>query len=159
MKESIGSTQLFIIVITLILIFTAIMSFTLKKSNAFAMKDKIINAIEKEEGFNDDAIKSIKAIFEESGYRQTGTCLDGTTGYNRAMEMTSGKNQAAFCIKKISATTGVDLNIGETDEEAGNVQKYYYEITVFYGLQLPVVDENINFKMTSKTKGIKGVDD
>lgn len=146
MKESIGSSQLFIIVVTVILIFTAIMTYTMKRANAFAMKDKIINVIEKHDDFDQNALDEIVDIFTENGYRQNGSCPSSATGYTRIGVETT-QNNAAFCVERTSFSSTTNF---------GAVQKYYYKITVFYGLTLPIANDNFNFTMTSKTKGVKG---
>ena len=43
MKESISMTAIFQIVILFILLFTAIMALTIHNSNAFGVKDEIVN--------------------------------------------------------------------------------------------------------------------
>ena len=46
MKESISMTAIFQIVILFILLFTAIMALTINNSNAFGVKDEIVNILE-----------------------------------------------------------------------------------------------------------------
>ena len=52
MKESIGGTQLFAIVISLILLFAGITALTVNRSNAFTVKDQLVAIIEKAGGFD-----------------------------------------------------------------------------------------------------------
>ena len=47
MKESVSVTTIFQIVILFILLFTAIMCLTINNSNAFGVKDEIINIVKK----------------------------------------------------------------------------------------------------------------
>ena len=50
MKEAVSATTIFQIVILFILLFTAIMCLTINNSNAFGIKDEIINIIEMNNG-------------------------------------------------------------------------------------------------------------
>ena len=50
MKESMSITAIFQIVIVFILLFTAIMALTINNSNAFGIKDEVINILENNGG-------------------------------------------------------------------------------------------------------------
>lgn len=159
MKESIGGTQLFVIVIALVLIFTAIMAFTINHSNAFAVKDQITQIIENNGGFDlseeyieghdrdtDKVIKEIVEAIDRNSYRQVGKCPEATgnskvASYQRNGAKTVGNNDAAFCIVKIPS-----------EGKDGAVNAYYYQVVVFYSLDIPVVKELFNFKAVGETK-------
>ena len=161
MKESIGATQIFMLVIALILIFSGIMALTINRSNAFAVKDQLISIIEKEGKFdmssqivNDrfsgkgDALKEIVDAIDNNSYRQTGTCPEETdntkvTAYQRNGSHVSGNNKAAFCIVRIDGNS-----------PAGTPPVYYYQVIVFYTLDLPVLNEVFNFKAVGETKSL-----
>lgn len=149
MKESIGSTQLFIIVVVLVLIFAGIMSFTIKRSNAFALKDKIITTIENDDGIKNDTdtIKRIIDEVENLSYRQIGKCQNDYYAVSRSGETIKG-GSGIFCYKR-SGNSGSDGSTG------GAPQKYYYDVIVFYGLDIPIINENFTFKMESRTKAVK----
>lgn len=159
MKESIGGTQIFIVVIALVLIFTAIMAFTINHSNAFAVKDQIVTIIESAGGFdmtaenlegsgldNNEVISQIVDALQANSYRQVGKCPDEegeieVEGYQRNGAKVTGNEKAAFCIVKIPSA-GDD----------GAVTKYYYQVVVFYSLDIPIVNELFNFKAVGETK-------
>ncbi len=151
MKESIGGTQIFIVVIALVLIFTAIMAFTINHSNAFAVKDQIVSIIESSGGFdmsaeNIEVIEQIVDALQANSYRQVGRCPEeegniDVEGYQRNGSKVIGDGKASFCIVKIPS-------IGDR----GAVTKYYYQVIVFYSLDIPIVNELFNFKAVGETK-------
>ena len=149
MKESVGGIQLFIIVITMILLFAGIMSFTINRSNAFAIKDKIINIIETSGGLDlseevigtekitdEKAIMKIVDVISENNYRTTGKCDEKEQGYTRTGAITNNANESVLCILKTNSNNG----------------KFYYKIKVFYSLDLPVINSIFTFKSIGQTK-------
>ena len=160
MRESIGGISLTMIVIVLILLFAGIMSMTINKSNAIGVKDRIMRIIEEYDGFNvdnpltttyetecvgEDEICDILETINTYSYRQTGKCPEGSNviGFKRNGNRVNSNEEAAFCIIKTSA--------GRDD-----VQKYYYKVVMFYGIDLPVLREILNFKAIGETKMLNG---
>ena len=158
MKESIGGTQLFIIVVTLILLFSGIMALTINHSNAFTVKDQLVSIIEQAGGFDmeaslynsrDDTLEKIVDALQERSYRQTGMCPNGSgddykvTGYERDGTQTTVNNKSSFCIVRVSGKS-----------PAGTPQNYYYKVIVFYSLDLPVINSLFNFKAVGETKAL-----
>lgn len=161
MKESIGGTQIFLIVISLILIFSGIMALTINRTNAFAVKDQLVSIIERAGGFDmdeqldpnlsypdDNVLKQIVDSLEHNSYRQTGKCPEPTantkvSAYQRNGSSVSWNNEASFCIVQID---------GMSPEGVPDV--YYYQIIVFYSLDLPVLNTLFNFKAIGETKAL-----
>lgn len=165
MREGIGSLGIFIIVIALILIFAGIVALTINHNNAFAVKDAIVSIIESNEGFDmkmdltktsqkgDKDYKALKSIVESLNtysYRQNGYCPTFTsdkykvTGYDRKGEIVVPSKKASFCIVRIKA----DANSSGT----GGIKTYYYQVYVFYQLDLPVLRNMITLKEIGETK-------
>jgi hypothetical protein len=145
MREAIGGTWLFQIVILFVLLFTGYMCLTINHSKAFNVKNEIINAIEREGGCDldsdkDAAIQNIIEYLSEVSYRTTGSCPDGYTGYNHNGEQDS--NNSAFCIKKVNTAVN----------EAEFPDMSYYRVVVFYQLDLPIFNSVFNFKVSGDTK-------
>lgn len=153
MREAIGGTWIFQIVIFFILLFTGYMCLSINHSKAFNVKNTIVKAIEREEGVNlsnpddDEAIKKIVEYLKETSYRTTGRCPEGYMGYNRDGRIDS--RNSAFCIAEQVASSGSDMPIMN-----------YYRIVVFYQLDLPIFRSVFEFKVSGDTKIIshsKGV--
>lgn len=164
MKESIGGTQIMILVVILVLIFAGLMSFTINHSNAFALKDQMVSVIEKYGGFDmstelsgwgsspsDEALQEMVDIIETGSYRQTGKCPDSTdnmevTAYQRNGSLVSGYSDASFCIAKIKS-----VNHG-SGYNGGAMSAYYYQVIVFYNLDVPALRSFFSFKAVGETK-------
>lgn len=158
MKESISVTTIFQIVILFILLFTAIMCLTINNSNAFGVKDRILNIIEMNNGnyldgdnLNEDIVE---AISQES-YRTTGICEDDYTGYERNGERVNPGDRASICIKEVNVTEGIDeylYGILQDSVSSAFVEGKYYQIILFYQLDLPVFRQAYNFRTKGETR-------
>ncbi len=149
MKEAIGGTFLFNIVILFILLFTGIMTVTINRSKAFAVKDDIVGVIEK----NNGEISSLDGIHDEiveamtnDSYRAVGTCPDGYTGYNREGVLSGGISNASegssICIQMIES--------GDVIEEGS--QGSYNKITPsvdYYKESGKLVQVNLSYEINS----------
>lgn len=143
MKESIGGTQLFIIVIVIILLFTAIISFTISRSNAFAIKDTIITEIEKREKFDSKTVKNVIDILQKNSYHETGNCSKNNMGkgYTRDGKETTG-DDASFCVKTFTVKDNTGFRFTKTN----------YKVTVFYGIDVPIINEFFKFTLVGETR-------
>lgn len=163
MREAIGGTWLFQIVIFFVLLFTGYMCLSINHSKAFNVKNTIIKTIEREEGINldnpdrDDAIKKIVEYLEKASYRTTGKCPKGYEGFNRSGKKDS--RNSAFCIRKQSIYEGSPDNVGNNtyaldwiDDVKEFPDQSYYRVVVFYQLDLPIFNEAFNFKVTGDTR-------
>ena len=74
MRESIGSTWVFMIVIVFILLFVSFLTLALTYSKSFKTKNELINIIEKYEGVSSDSVKVINNYLSYSGYDVKGRC-------------------------------------------------------------------------------------
>ena len=109
MRESIGATWIFGIVIVFVTIFTGYLAFSVNFSKAFAFKDEIIDVLEKYDGPGDDVIGEIgngstKALEEiasytrEINYGSKGSCeivlrrLYGDETYSKKRNSIMGVN-------------------------------------------------------------------
>lgn len=156
MKEAIGGISIFQIVIVFILFFAGIMCLTINHSIAFGVKDEVVNIIQKNGNVNDNTISEIANKLLENGYRITGKCPDGYDGYNREGKKTS--TQTTFCIKKSVVQEAFNQDplikckgLCNTIEE-NELGMTYYEIVLFYQLDIPGLNDIMNFKMYGSTK-------
>lgn len=161
MKESISATTIFQIVILFILLFTAIMCLTINNSNAFGVKDEIINIIEMNNGNylsddNNTLSEEIVDAISANSYRTTGICDSGFQGFERNGEPVSSGERASVCIRKVEVTTAIDNYLtsilGSTVVTDEFVPGSYYQIVVFYQLDLPVIRQVYNFQTKGETR-------
>ncbi len=159
MKEAVSGVSIFQIVILFILLFTAIMCLTINNANAFGVKDEITNIIEMSDGEfltpDCNLSSSIVDAVEGSAYRVTGKCEDGYIGFQRDGKRVGDGQEASICIREVVVTdqiqnylTGVLQNFAPH----GRYKAAYYQVEVFYQLDLPVIKQIYNFKTKGETK-------
>ena len=152
MKESIGLTGIFQIIILFLLLFTAIMSFTINDSNTFAVKNEILNLITNKKGnftVNGNLDDDLKEALKKANYRGTGRCSEGYVGYDKNGELTTN-NRASLCIKTVDTSIGNDGGEIVGDALPGRS----FKIQLFYQLDLPGSSGKFNLSTMGETKTI-----
>ncbi|MDE5540032.1 MAG: hypothetical protein K2J20_06055 [Bacilli bacterium] len=153
MKESIGGISLFAIVIAFVLLFTAYICFSINYSKAYNIKNEIVNIIRNQGGVCTDInntqsicynfAEQIEDYFKEMNYRTTGKCDDGWVGYSRTGEVIYDGKNAAFCVNAVSVIANSELP-----------NALYYQVKVFYQLDLPVVNNVFQLSVVGETARI-----
>ena len=147
MKESIGGVTLFNIVIVFILLFAGYVSMSINYSKAYNVKNEILNIIKNKGGVCTSSNRNsecynfgiqINDYFNEANYRSTGECDEGWVGYNRNGEI--DYNNSAFCVKAIKAQGNSELP-----------NALYYQVEVFYQLDIPVFSSVFEFSIYGET--------
>lgn len=176
MREAIGGISIFQIVIVLILLFTGIMSLTINHSKAFGVKDEIITVIEnntidgnvnKEKpnlGITQNMIDEIIAQLDKAGYHINGDCPTDKTyaGYSRdGKTVKVGKNvkDVAFCLRanqvdnefEQDAKDACKSGVCEVTENEFPTM-IYYDVVLFFQLDIPVINYLFNFNLKGTTK-------
>lgn len=136
MKESIGNSYIFGIVIALIGVIFLILIGSLSYSKAFKVKTQIIEIIEKNKGYNDESVRTeIDNYLKTVGYTVTqskdkGKCatIDGTMAINTV------KNYD-YCIYRFNTVKGP-----------------YYHVTVFISFDIPVISSYLRIPVSGETK-------
>lgn len=162
MREAIGGTWIFQIVVFFILLFTGFMCLSINQSKAFKVKSSMIDAIERHNGIlldditsGDDALEEIVASLSERAYRTTGKCPNAFThpvtgetipyvGFDRDGHLNS--TAPAFCIARITTHEYQPHEVNELPNMS------YYRIVVFYQLDLPIFNDVFNFTLRGDTK-------
>lgn len=162
MREAIGGTWIFQIVVFFILLFTGFMCLSINQSKAFKVKSDMIDAIERHNGMymediesGDPALEEIVSALNSRAYRTTGKCPSAFTdpmtgdvipyvGYDRDGHLSS--TNSAFCIARIDTEQYQPYEVYELPSMA------YYRIVVFYQLDLPIFHEVFNFTLRGDTR-------
>ena len=76
----------------------------------------------------------------ETNYRSFGTCGEDFVGYTRTGELANSGDRAAFCIRGIPANGNSELP-----------NALYYQVKVFWQLDLPVFGSLFNFSINGET--------
>lgn len=172
MKEAIGGISIFQLVIIFILLFTGIMCLTINHSKAFGVKDEIITIIQNQKipsyssnasyKLDEETSQKISQHLKDAGYRITGTCPSAEwIGYDR--DGKEVKNDAAYCVKvtNVSNIFHDDL-VEKCKNDACQVTSddfpsmVYYDVVLFYQLDIPALNNIMNFKIYGSTKVVFG---
>lgn len=141
MREAIGGTWLFGLVLTFIVFFASFLAVSINYSKAFNVKNNIVDLIGKYEGNNKCARQKIGEYLKDVGYLVIGTCPSGYKPYNLEGEKISSSNKGYYCLASEETTNTV-------------VDKKYYRIVVFFKLDLPMVGDLTTFRIKGETEAI-----
>ena len=126
MKEAIGGTSLFLIFIVIMTVFAIYISLSVNWSMAYKVKDEIIFAIERNNGYDDDAVKQINNALSNAGYFTTGDC-SCFNSYSITATSTSDR-QGNYCLLKYV-----------WNSDGGGTKRAYYLVRVFFKIDLPII--------------------
>lgn len=147
MREAIGSYWLTGIVITFIVLFTGYLCLSINMNKAYKVKNEIINIMQKNNGLDENALIQIQDYMTKVGYRTTGICnIEDGDGYGVSGSSTVS-NKAVFCIKEMT-TEYVTDNYTEPQFP----KSAYYQVKVFFAVDLPVVRQFFTFGIKGSTK-------
>ena len=172
MKEAIGGISIFQIVIIFVLVFTGVMCLTINHSKAFGVKDEILTILETEKisstatsnyKLNNATVSKIVGELQDAGYRVTGKkCPDSTwIGYNRNGNITT--NEVAFCVKANDVAKAYQKDLKDKCKNnkcqitSGDYPAMiYFDIMLFYQLDIPVIQGLMTFNVYGSTKVMFG---
>lgn len=152
MKESIGVLSLTNIVILFILLFTGYLCISLNQTKAYNVKNEIISIIQKNGGLDSNAINDISNYMATVGYRSTGKCdvdTDNSTVTNFSISQ-SGKldngTSGMICIARHNVNDNMPDPTGQFPKAA------YYDVKVFFALDMPIINNVFNFNLKGNTR-------
>lgn len=133
MKESIGTSFIINIIAVFLATIGILMIGFFGYSRAYKTKDKVIDIIEKYEGYTRDAEKEIEDYYKTVGY---GTKKKGSNCKNDpdASAISNGKNYR-YCIYKYDTGRGS-----------------YYSVTVYMTYNFPIIQSLIQIPVSGETK-------
>lgn len=176
MREAIGGTWLFGIVITFIALFASFLAYSISYTRAFNMKSEILNIIERSEGFtlvsdgknvesmtdeqlalDDSAEAQIYSLIKSYGYNYTAAeNIDcSTVGHPRnSMNGQPTMQSGGYCVTKIcpSKITVPHSGSDTTEIIPGTDSRTYYKVTTFIAITVPVVNITLKVPVTGETR-------
>ena len=154
MKEAVGSYFLTTIVVTFIILFTVYLCLSININKAYKVKNEIINIIQKNNGFDEEALQQIQEYLALVGYRTGVNCSAGekTSSVNKwnGVQITGGirDDKGTFCIREVKS-----VESGGTEyTKAQFPENVYYQVKVFYSIDLPIVRQLFTFSIKGSTK-------
>ena len=153
MRHTIGGTWILQLVIVFILLFAAFIILTLNYSRTVKVKNELIDMVEKYEGLNTNSVTLVNNYLLYNGYTTQGVCAkngENTTGIYGAYSLNSStleevrvEEKYYYCVKKYNGANNTN----------------YYQLTVFYKFNLPVIGETGSFSIKGSTSNFESVDD
>lgn len=152
MRQTIGATWVLQLMIVFILLFVGFIVLTLNYSRTVKIKNEMIDMIEKYEGLNEQSIELVNNYLIYTNYNVEGVCVsdDNETGVYGAYDLTSTELEPArtgeryyYCIKKYRGTNTSN----------------YYQITIFYKFNLPVIGDTSSFTIKGSTSNFQSKDE
>lgn len=161
MREAIGGSWLFGIVVLFIALFASFLAYSISYTRAFNTKNQIINLIEKSEGYTREtsgvdirnaskdqlsAMESVEAKaylnIQSVGYNYTtAERIDCTTaGHVKGTPQIGG-----YCITKYCSPS-------ESGGAKANDSKVYYKVTTFVAVDIPVLNIVVKIPISGETK-------
>ena len=148
MRVAVGSTFLFKLMIIFIFFFASFLAIAINYSQAFRVKNQVINLIEQYEGLDNDNQTRIFNLLNSSGYHRTSNCDCTTADCNNSdvdangavIRNNSGTPANGLCIRR--------LNTGNSGEDV------YYRVTTFVSFNLPIVGSFFTLPVRGETKVI-----
>ncbi|MFI3260883.1 MAG: hypothetical protein R3Y13_04135 [bacterium] len=134
MRESMGTTWIFGLVLTFIMMFSTFLVLSLNYSGVYANKNDVISILQKYEGYTTKSEKLILTYLGASGYLNRGQCPDDYYGVTSSDGTGSlGASKSLYCIQQ----TGKK-----------------YNIILFYKFNLPVIGNILDFRIIGQTNNI-----
>lgn len=179
MRESIGGTWLFGIVITFIALFSGFLAYSISYTRAFNMKSEILNIIERDEGYY-VSTSDVLSMTEEQLLAASSNAEEPNTeakifyfikkyGYN----YTSAKNvpcskvghpdvvgseetmkDGGYCVTRICPLLKEEVNVNNNTSVvvSGTEAKSYYKVTTFIAITIPVINITLRVPITGETR-------
>ena len=154
MRQTIGATWVFQLVLIFTLIFAAYIALTINYSKSFRIKNEVISIVEKSQGFTDDGVKLINNYLSQSGYRTMGACkqksdaivygvknLDPSSASSSVERAQSGK-EYYYCFSKY------------TNYHSYYTTRAYYRVTLFFKFDIPVLGDITTFDVDGQSSEI-----
>ena len=152
MRQTIGGTWTFMLMILFTLIFAAYIALTINYSRSFKVKNEVLSLIEKNEGFTDNGVKLINNYLSQSGYKTLGTCklqtdvvvygVKSIEPNTVSIERAEGGKEYYYCFSKY------------TGYHSYFRTRAYYKITLFFHFDIPVLGDLYTFDVDGQTSEI-----
>ena len=154
MRQTIGSTWIFQLVIIFTLIFAGYIALTINYSKTFRVKNEVLSIIEKSEGMTKNGVKLINNYLTQSGYKTTGKCpvQTGTIVYGVTTLSTEVSNGT---VERAKADTDYYYCFSKyTGYHSYYKTRAYYKVNLFFQFDLPFFGKLSTFNVDGQTSEI-----
>lgn len=146
MKESAGSVYMFNFIILFIIIVFAFLAGIISYNRAFKVNSRIVNAIERYEGYNRYSIEEINRILSTIGYNSADTLTcPRKDGYQLKTSSATSTNLFEYCVYR-----------REESEIGGGRPTGYstYLVTSYIYMNVPLINDVFKIPVSSRTNRI-----
>lgn len=140
MRESIGASFVLYAIVIFVSIFCLFFISGLSYTKAFKIKNRIVDIIEENGGYNQKAQEEIASALKKAGYRvKKGNpeCnkISKISSKRNAEILTNAPNNYRYCVYKVATTKGD-----------------YYGAVAFMYFEIPVIHAHLEFPVYGETK-------
>ena len=136
MREAIGGSQVFNIIIIFLGIIIVLLVGSLSYSKVFKIKTKVINIIENNNGYNDDKVRTeIENYLRSTGYTVTKTNTSNTCPNINGVEAINTIKSYDYCVYRFDTVKGS-----------------YYRVTVFISYDFPIISSYLRIPISGETR-------
>ena len=132
MKEAMGTTMVFNLIIIFVSVFIALLVGSLAYSKGFKVRNKIIDIIERNEGYNDTAKTQIDENLADIGYYLS---INRTCKERDGAQPISNNSSYRYCVYEYSTAKGE-----------------YYGVQVFIHFDFPLIGNFIELPLYGETR-------
>lgn len=149
MREAMGGTWLFSIVLIFIVLFASFLAISINYSRAFSVKNEILNYIERNQGFTYSHDRTYnctdsstqcqiqKYLKATSYWISDATNIKCPDVFNTVYGRRTYAKDGGYCVKRTCTSGG-----------------YYYTVSTFVRIELPLVRSSFNVPITGQTMNI-----
>lgn len=159
MKETVGLTTMYKIVLTFTFLFAAFLTLAITYNRVYKLKNETISIIEKYEGIykntsKNPSLKIINNYLKNNGYDTMNTCETGEYGVvsldETSYEPAQSGKKYYYCLSyNCYPSTNCPNNIDDNNTEI------FYQVRLFFKFNLPFLGDLFTFNITGDTKAIK----
>lgn len=133
MREALGSSMLFNLIMIFTAVFIALLIGSLAYSKGFKVRNRIIDIVEKHDGYTQEAIEEINENLATIGYKNVGA--DNRCGPHNGIDALENTSPYDYCIYRYMTSKGE-----------------YYGVTVYVHFDIPIVGYFLNFPLYGETR-------
>ena len=148
MREAVGSTFLFNLMIFFIFFFAAFLAIAINYSQAFRVKNQVVNTIEQYEGMSESSRNDIFRKVGESRYYKQKKCDCGDDINCNGGTYNDNANGG-----QVRNSTGTPVN-GLCVRRIESGEDTYYRVTTYVTFNLPIVGNFFTIPVVGETKVI-----
>ena len=135
MKEAIGNSFIFNLILIFVALFIAFFVGSISYSKAFKVKNAIIDIVEKHENYSTEAVKEIDETLKQIGYRVNKNGVQSCKASGGGTILNATGTNYRYCIEYHNTPKG-----------------YYYSVTAYMYFEIPLIGQMLEFPVYGETR-------